>query len=230
MKEEKEGYQPVSIENKSLHVMVLWVDRATKDGKNKKKKLFDGESHSKAMKLEKWWLLSRALKNEMIGWLGGNWIGTISKLKRDEREERGWDHRTYRPYRQMNGWMGLWTLDLFKKEDDQANAVEGLMLPPANAMIKPFKTAKTYNLEEMIKTRQSANSQVDYLKRLTEQVKIWDYLCRYGYGQRIDEGFKGLEQDKDSTRITGQKSRGYRIKGAENSVVRINNNKRGALV
>ncbi|CAH7667213.1 hypothetical protein PPACK8108_LOCUS1611 [Phakopsora pachyrhizi] len=26
------------------------------------------------------------------------------------------------------------------------------------------------------------------------------------------EGFKGLEQDKDSTRITGQKSRGYRIK------------------
>ncbi|KAI8444794.1 hypothetical protein BY996DRAFT_6484350 [Phakopsora pachyrhizi] len=28
---------------------------------------------------------------------------------------------------------------------------------------------------------------------------------------RMEEGFKGLEQDKDSTRITGQKSRGYRI-------------------
>ncbi|KAI8447177.1 hypothetical protein BY996DRAFT_8440778 [Phakopsora pachyrhizi] len=49
---------------------------------------------------------------------------------------------------------------------------------------------------------------------------------RMGY----KEGFKGLEQDKDSTRITGQKSRGYRIKGAENSVVRIKNNKREALV
>ncbi|KAI8442808.1 hypothetical protein BY996DRAFT_6488460, partial [Phakopsora pachyrhizi] len=54
-----------------------------------------------------------------------------------------------------------------------------------------------------------------------------------GKDSRTDkEGFKGLEQDKDSTRITGQKSRGYRIKnrGAENSVVRIKNNKRGALV
>ncbi|CAH7681188.1 hypothetical protein PPACK8108_LOCUS13756 [Phakopsora pachyrhizi] len=29
------------------------------------------------------------------------------------------------------------------------------------------------------------------------------------------EGFKGLEQDKDSTRIKGQKSRGYRIKSIE---------------
>ncbi|CAH7690898.1 hypothetical protein PPACK8108_LOCUS26364 [Phakopsora pachyrhizi] len=29
------------------------------------------------------------------------------------------------------------------------------------------------------------------------------------------EGFKGLEQDKDSTRIKGQKSRGYRIKRTE---------------
>ncbi|KAI8444424.1 hypothetical protein BY996DRAFT_6550809, partial [Phakopsora pachyrhizi] len=48
--------------------------------------------------------------------------------------------------------------------------------------------------------------------------------------RRVSEGFKGLEQDKDSTRITGQKSRGYRIKGSENSVVRIKNNKRGALV
>ncbi|KAI8445949.1 hypothetical protein BY996DRAFT_6562315 [Phakopsora pachyrhizi] len=71
--------------------------------------------------------------------------------------------------------MGLWTLDLFKKEDGQANAVEVLMLVEirmiyefvgrgdgwypqlayhqrdTNAMIKPFKTAKTYNLEEMIK-------------------------------------------------------------------------------
>ncbi|CAH7688137.1 hypothetical protein PPACK8108_LOCUS23053 [Phakopsora pachyrhizi] len=54
------------------------------------------------------------------------------------------------------------------------------------------------------------------------------------WGERIQrqykEGFKGLEQDKDSTRITGKKSRGYRIKGAENSVVRIKNNKREALV
>ncbi|KAI8445115.1 hypothetical protein BY996DRAFT_6521160, partial [Phakopsora pachyrhizi] len=49
-------------------------------------------------------------------------------------------------------------------------------------------------------------------------------------GSEYKEGFKGLEQVKDSTRITGQKSRGYRIKGAENSVVRIKNNKREALV
>ncbi|CAH7689545.1 hypothetical protein PPACK8108_LOCUS24633 [Phakopsora pachyrhizi] len=33
-----------------------------------------------------------------------------------------------------------------------------------------------------------------------------------GHRIRMAEGFKGLEQDKDSTRITGQKSRGYRIK------------------
>ncbi|CAH7687900.1 hypothetical protein PPACK8108_LOCUS22760 [Phakopsora pachyrhizi] len=32
---------------------------------------------------------------------------------------------------------------------------------------------------------------------------------------RKEEGFKGLEQDKDSTRIKGQKSRRYRIKRAE---------------
>ncbi|KAI8447608.1 hypothetical protein BY996DRAFT_6473779, partial [Phakopsora pachyrhizi] len=102
--------------------------------------------------------------------------------------------------------MGLWTFDLLKEEDDQANAVEGLMfsyrilifrLPPANAMIKPFKTAKTYNLEEMIKTRQLANSQSfggfwSYLKLSTQQVKIWDYLCRYGYGQSWHSQGTGL--------------------------------------
>ncbi|CAH7681007.1 hypothetical protein PPACK8108_LOCUS13548 [Phakopsora pachyrhizi] len=54
-----------------------------------------------------------------------------------------------------------------------------------------------------------------YHMRMGDRARLWELeriLRQY------KEGFKGLEQDKDSTRITGQKSRGYRIKGAENSV------------
>ncbi|CAH7674912.1 hypothetical protein PPACK8108_LOCUS9850 [Phakopsora pachyrhizi] len=68
-------------------------------------------------------------------------------------------------------------------------------------------TSHSQSVDEMDSLASVMDGCGDYQRNLVlsmEQEMLLDLPIR--------EGFKGLEQDKDNTRIKGQKSRGYRIK------------------